>query len=235
MRTVSQQIGWSQEAKLLYEIQRELDRVYNATWIAAGNTTTNTTTIFVCTDADIVIGTQTWKVCNLDVTTYRNGDPIPEVTDPTEWLNLTTGAWCWYENDSANGAIYGRLYNAYAINDPRGIGPIGYHIPTKTEWETLVTTLGGQSIAGGKLKTIGTQFWNYPNEGATNESGFSALGGGYRIQSFVGFNTREVFWTSTPVDELFNYWFFLFNETADAIIGNAAYMQYGLAVRLIKD
>lgn len=97
----------------------------------------------------ITIGTQIWSNTNLDVTTYRDGTPIPQVTDPTAWVNLTTGAWCYYNNDPANGAIYGKLYNWYAVagihdaaslNDPslrKQLAPQGWHIPTDAEWTTL--------------------------------------------------------------------------------------------------
>ena len=87
----------------------------------------------------IVIGTQQWMRENLDVVTYRNGDIIPQVTDATAWAALTTGAWCYYNNDSANGAIYGKLYNWYAVNDTRGLAPTGWHVPTDAEWTILTT------------------------------------------------------------------------------------------------
>ena len=141
-------------------------------------TTTTTTTIFIPT---VTIGTQLWTTSNLGVTTYRNGDPIPEVTDPTEWAGLTTGAWCYYNNDSANGAIYGKLYNWYAVNDARGLAPSGFHIPSNAEWSTLISFLGGTSVAGGKMKSTGTSLWLSPNGGATNESGFSGFPSGRRI------------------------------------------------------
>jgi len=108
-----------------------------------------------CSLADVVIGTQTWTACNLDVTTYRNGDVIPQVTDPTAWNNLTTGAWCYYENSSSLGCTYNKLYNWYAVNDPRGLAPVGYHVPTEAEYETLRQFLGGTNVAGGKLKSTG--------------------------------------------------------------------------------
>jgi uncharacterized protein (TIGR02145 family) len=81
---------------------------------------------------------------NLDVVTYRNGDIIPQVTDPSLWSSLTTGAWCYYNNDANNGGIYGKLYNWYAVNDPRGLAPEGWHVPTDEEWETLTNKLGGE-------------------------------------------------------------------------------------------
>jgi hypothetical protein len=94
-----------------------------------------------CPIATTTICDQTWMVKNLDVDHYRNGDPIPQVTDPAAWAALTTGAWCYYYNDPAIGAIYGKLYNWYAVNDPRGLAPVGWHIPTEPEWITLVNCL----------------------------------------------------------------------------------------------
>jgi uncharacterized protein (TIGR02145 family) len=128
----------------------------------------------------IVIGTQHWTEKNLEVVTYRNGDVIPQVTDATAWAALTTGAWCYYNNDVANGAIYGKLYNWYAVNDTRGLAPTGWHVPTDAEWTILTDKLGGASVAGGKMKSVGTTIWTTPNTSATNESGFSGFAGGSR-------------------------------------------------------
>ena len=119
---------------------------------------------------EIKIGTQTWSTKNLDVTTYRNGDAIPQVQDKNSWENLTTGAWCYYKNNSANGIKYGKLYNWYAVNDPRGLAPKGYHIPTKAEWKILTEYLGGAYEANIKMKI----------KNGTNTPGFSGLLGGYR-------------------------------------------------------
>jgi uncharacterized protein (TIGR02145 family) len=149
----------------------------------------------------VTICTQVWNLTNLDVTKYRNGDTIPEVTDPTAWAALTTGAWCYYDNDSANGAIYGKLYNWYAVNDSRGLAPTGYHIPTDTEWTTLTTCLGGESVAGGKMKETGTTHWASPNQDATNISGFTGLPGGYRYNdgTFYDIGGNGIWWGSTQV------------------------------------
>jgi len=130
--------------------------------------------------SSVQIGNQTWTLKNLDVSTYRNGDPIPQVQDNTAWANLSTGAWCYYLNNTANGTIYGKLYNWYAVNDPRGLAPNGYHIPTDAEWTTLTTYLGGSTLAGGKMKEAGSSHWLSPNTGATNSSGFKGLPGGFR-------------------------------------------------------
>ena len=96
----------------------------------------------------VTICGQKWMEKNLDVTTYRNGDTIPYVTDPTAWAALTTGAWCYYNNDPSTNSIYGKLYNWYAVADSRGLAPAGWHVSTDAEWTTLVTCLGGASVAG---------------------------------------------------------------------------------------
>ncbi len=139
----------------------------------------------------VTADTQIWATMNLNVDHYRNGDSIPEVRDSVQWSKLTSGAWCYYKNDPANGQEYGKLYNWYAVNDNRGLATLGWHIPTDAEWKTLEIFLGmGQILAdnrafrgnaeGGKLKETGTSHWIFPNTGATNEIGFYALPGGYR-------------------------------------------------------
>ena len=102
---------------------------------------------------DVTIGTQTWTSKNLNVTKYRNGDAIPQVQDKNAWAKLKTGAWCYYENNTANGTTYGKLYNWFAVNDTRGLAPKGYHIPTDAEWTILTDYLGGDTIAGTKMKS----------------------------------------------------------------------------------
>ncbi|MGL2963245.1 fibrobacter succinogenes major paralogous domain-containing protein [Flavobacterium sp. RSB2_4_14] len=126
----------------------------------------------------IIINSKQWMKKNLNVSKYRNGDVIPQVTDLTQWDNLTTGAWCYYANDTANGTVYGKLYNWYAVNDPRGLAPTGWHIPTDQEWTSLTTFLGGTSVAGSKMRDAGA-LWSPAAAVATNQSGFSALPGGY--------------------------------------------------------
>ena len=138
-----------------------------------------------CSAVLTTICDQDWMVQNLNVDTYRNGDPIPQVTDPAEWAALTTGAWCYYNNDPEIGANAGKIYNWYAVNDPRGLAPAGWHVPSKTEWDALSTCLGGFSVAGGKMKSTGTWnagtgYWFEPNTDATNSSGFSGGPGGFR-------------------------------------------------------
>jgi uncharacterized protein (TIGR02145 family) len=156
----------------------------------------------------ITIGSQYWQDTNLDVTTYRDGTPIPQVTDPNAWTSSTTGAWCYYNNSTANSAIYGKLYNWYAVagihdNDPNTpnkiLAPSGYHVPTDAEWTTLTTFLGGEAIAGGKMKATGTSLWTSPNTGATNSSAFAGLPGGLRFAdgSFGAIGGVGSWWSST--------------------------------------
>ncbi len=138
----------------------------------------------------------TWMEKNLDVRTYRNGDSIPVVTDPVVWASLTTGAMCWYNNDSAsNNAKYGILYNWYAINDSRGLAPTGWHIAKTVEWEYLANCLKGDAIAGGKMKDT-VNLWIAPNSGASNSSDYTALPGGYRNSSgaFEKINEQARWW-----------------------------------------
>jgi uncharacterized protein (TIGR02145 family) len=109
----------------------------------------------------VTIGSQVWASKNLNVSTYRNGEIIPHVQDQNAWAKLTTGAWCYYDNDPSNEAKYGKLYNWYAVNDPRGLAPVGFHIPTHEEWLTLTDYLGGEALAGGKMKS--ENGWNNYN------------------------------------------------------------------------
>jgi uncharacterized protein (TIGR02145 family) len=186
--------------------------------------------------SDVNINGQIWTGCNLDVSTYNNGDPIPYEPNATNWSNLTTGAWCWFANNSANGIVYGKLYNWHAINDPRGIAPSGYHVPTVAEWETLIASLGGAAVAGGKLKEIGTTHWNAPNLGATNSSSFTALGGGF-INTTGGFSSignSGMFWTSTPYGSGDALYYLLRTTTTDIVQGGDQ-RKFGLSVRLVKN
>jgi uncharacterized protein (TIGR02145 family) len=157
------------------------------------------------TDADgnvyhtVTIGTQTWTVENLKSTKYNDGTAIPNVTDSTAWNNLTTPGYCWYNNDATtNKNIYGALYNWYAVNTGK-LAPVGWHVPTDSEWRILSVYLGGDNVSGGALKESGTTHWYTPNAGATNSSGFSALPGGYRYYdgSFWGIGNFGYWWSAT--------------------------------------
>lgn len=147
----------------------------------------------------IKIGSQTWMDNNLNVTHYLNGDPIVNVIDGAQWLNLTKGAYCDYDNTSSNSTTYGHLYNWYAVTDSRNICPIGWHVATVNDWQVLTNYLGGLAVAGGKMKETGIVHWHDPNVGATNESGFTALPGGHRYSDAAFFNVgiNAYWWTST--------------------------------------
>ena len=206
----------------------------NTTASRTSGLTVETATITVDQNS-VAIGGQIWTNKNLDVTTYRNGDPIPQVTNNVTWANLRTGAWCYYNNDSANGAIYGKLYNWYAVNDPRGLAPQGWHVPTDAEWTTLSTNLGGNSVAGGKMKTTGTTRWASPNTNASNESGFSALPGGYRYGNgllFRYFGVNGYWWSATMSG---NPIYRILTNNNGNISSITTNVNAGMSVRLIKD
>jgi uncharacterized protein (TIGR02145 family) len=185
----------------------------------------------------VTIGTQNWMTKNLDVATYRDGTPIPQVTDPTAWANLTTGAWCYYNNDPANGLIYGKLYNWYAVNDPRGLAPVGWHIPSDAEWNKLSNFLGGSSVAGDFMKETGTLHWRSPNTAATNSSGFTALPAGFKDATTTGFFTinDNAFWWSTTELSVNGASYRYMNYTNGTLYPQGIDKKRGNSVRCIKD
>lgn len=152
-----------------------------------------------------------WGTTNLDVSTYSDGTPIPEITDPALWITVQTGAWCYYDNDPAMGAIYGKMYNWYAVagihdapslTDPllrKSLAPAGYHVPSQTETTQLINCLYGPD-AGGKMKESGTTHWNAPNTGATNSSGLTFLPGGriyFPSGPYTAIGNSGYWWTSS--------------------------------------
>ena len=181
----------------------------------------------------IRIGTQVWTTVNLNVDHYRNGDTIPQVKDSITWAGLTTGAWCYYNNDTAYGRIYGKLYNWYAVNDPRGLVPVGWHIPSDTEWTTLSNFLGGDTIAGGKMKA--TTLWESPNTGATNSSGFTALPGGFRLNNFnfYSIGKESGFWSSS--DNIAYAWYRSLHFYVSELFRITYDKRMGLSVRCVWD
>lgn len=184
----------------------------------------------------VTIGTQVWMAENLRVTKYRNGNPINNVTVDSEWSNLTDGAYSIYNNDANNALIYGNLYNFFAVNDSRNIAPAGWHIPTDAEWTTLTTFLGGEGVAGGKLKEAGFISWDSPNTGATNEVGFNGVGNGARFinGSFYYLKILGYYWTATEFSSSATWNRSL---TSGAAWVDRAYddKKLGYAVRCVKD
>ncbi len=186
----------------------------------------------------VQIGEQVWMVRNLDVDHFRNGDRVPEVKSLAEWLKAGEEgqpAWCYYQNDPEKGKVYGKLYNWHAVMDPRGLAPEGYHVPSKEEWTALIEAIGGEE-GGGKLKEDGTEHWSVPNEGATNEAGFTALGTGIRNtrRDFIALTHYGYWWSTTEKDEETAWYMslgFSYKET-DMYYTNK---KSGVAVRCIKD
>jgi len=186
----------------------------------------------------INIGDQIWMKRNLDVSHFRNGDPIPEAKSNEEWKKAgkeEKPAWCYYKNDPKNGKIYGKLYNGYAVNDPRGLAPSGWHVPSDEEWENLLDFLGGAEVAEGKMKTIGTTHWEWPNKGATNSSGFSGLPGGCYVDRgfFGGIGTVGYWWCSNEYSSP-DAWFMSLNYNSANARLSPWYKRCGLSVRCVK-
>jgi uncharacterized protein (TIGR02145 family) len=179
----------------------------------------------------IQIGDQIWMARNLAVTHYRNGDAITNIVPDTAWTKAVTGAYSNPFNDDVTYLTYGRYYNFYAAKDSRIICPDGWHLPAEEEWTQLVTYLGGEAVAGGKMKEAGTNHWASPNEGATNESGFTALGAGRRhYQGATEFSSSAYWWGNAAEP----YSVVLINNSAEVIIFGGD-RNDGNAVRCIKD
>jgi uncharacterized protein (TIGR02145 family) len=236
MAIPSKQIGGSVNYNLLWQISKQLERLIEVR--ANVSTTTSTTTL----DPNIIpIGTQIWTNINLDVTTYRDLTPIPQSTTTADWIakgTAGTGAWCYYNFNTANGLVYGKLYNWFAVNNTAngGLAPLGYHVPSDAEWTTLTDYLGGESVAGGKMKESGTTHWNSPNTDATNLSGFTGLPGGLCNTNGAFFNiSNNGFWWSSSEVSAANAWRRGLNFNDGIANRNGTNKKTGFSVRLIKD
>ncbi len=196
----------------------------------------------------------TFTKTNLNVSKYSDGTLIPQVTDGTQWANLTTGAWCYYNNTTANGATYGKLYNWYAVVgiydaasavNPalrKKLAPTGWHVPTDAEWSSLINCLDPNAdgsynfnIAGGKMKTTST-LWQSPNTDATNASGFTGLPGGFRYNNgpfyFIGFNG---YWWSSSEGGTAYAWTRDLNYDNGGANGDYDDKRNGFSVRCLRD
>jgi len=196
----------------------------------------------------VTIGTQVWMTKNLDVSTFRNGDTIPQVQTDKAWSNACDNkqpAWCYYDNDTANGAKYGKLYNWYAVNDSRGLAPVGYHIPSDAEWQKLQKFIDKkfEFISGSQMKSksgwneFSNEYITVPKSGnGTNTSGFSGLPGGNRTHfgTFVGIG-RLGYWWSTTEYETYSAWG-LYLHNGDDISSRYPFGKGdGVSVRCVKD
>jgi uncharacterized protein (TIGR02145 family) len=190
----------------------------------------------------IVIGTQEWMAENLNTSIYRNGDVIPTGLSNADWENTTNGAWAYYVNDASYACPYGKLYNWHACVDARQLCPVGWHVPTDAEWTVLTDFLGGEGIAGGKMKTTGTievatGLWYSPNQSATNSSGFSGAPGGYRdyyVGDYFSIGYDGYWWSSS--EGASNYaWFRLLDyDNVNAYRFNN-FKHFGFSVRCLRD
>lgn len=183
----------------------------------------------------VIIGDQTWMVENLKVTHYRNGDPIERVTVMSEW-DSEVGKYGIYNNIDAVADIAGNLYNWYVLNDPRNIAPEGWRVPTEDDWTNLVNYLGGEAVAGGKLKSTDPLHWGSPNTGATNSSGFTAVGGGLATPTRLGLNLQiqGIYWCSTELNSTTGLIRIMEYNHTQAIYSGAT-KKSAYSVRLIKD
>lgn len=183
----------------------------------------------------VQIGSQWWMAENLKVTHYCNGDAIPKVGDEKGWSNLTTGAYCAYDNNvNIIAQTYGNLYNFHAVIDNRQLAPTGWHIPSDNDWQTLINYLGGNEIAGGKLKETGTEHWESPNTGATNESGFFALPGGIRMGFYTNMGLSACFWSHKAQSNTNGWYRHLFHNMT--YVDRVPYPKnYGMSVRCVRN
>jgi uncharacterized protein (TIGR02145 family) len=182
----------------------------------------------------VTIGTQTWATANLNVSTFRNGDSIQEAKTNKEWVSAGESgkpAWCYYNNDPANGPKYGKLYNWFAVNDPRGLTPAGWTLSSDADWAQLVNFLGGQSVAGTKMKT--TSGWSDGNNGI-NESGFTGLPGGYRVENgtFLNLGSIGTWWSPTENNTLSAIDHYL--ALSGSVSRSSSPKQRGESVRCVK-
>ena len=185
---------------------------------------------------EVTIGTQVWMSENLNVDHFRNGDPIPEAKTDEEWAEADKKmqpAWCYYDNDPANGAKYGKLYNWHAVNDARGLAPTGYRIPSEDDWKKLTAFLGRNAVAGKKMKS--TSGWDKKGNG-NNRSGFSGLPSGSRRADgkFFALGVAGRWWSSTEKQSIWAA-----ANTLDCDDGGAWVIYYpkgqGFSVRCIKE
>lgn len=217
----------------------------NYSTIVTDKPTSDKTTNFEfveCKDADgnyysvVKIGTQTWMAENLRTSSYRYGESIINRTDPDTW-QTKIGEWCYHNNNVANNTKYGKLYNWHSISDSRNISPTSWHVASDNEWNTLMMFLGGESIAGGKLKVTGTVDWQTPNNNAANETGFSALPSGARSWngSFWDEKLYSRWWSSTEASTVQGWSWSVGSLYGNLWRDNGYSKEWGMAVRCIKD
>jgi uncharacterized protein (TIGR02145 family) len=195
----------------------------------------------ILSDADgnvyqtITIGTQIWMAENLKTTKYNDNTDIPFVESNTDWRVLTSPGYCWAGSNDLINAVYGALYNWHAVSTGK-LCPVGWHVPVDSEWTILTDYLGGDSVAGGKMKETGTEHWESPNEGATNESGFTALPGGYRNNYGAVALVGEIawWWSATDFETIYGFTRYI-NLGSNSINSINHLKEYGFNIRCISD
>jgi uncharacterized protein (TIGR02145 family) len=187
----------------------------------------------------VILGPHEWMAENLKTAHYANGDAIPNVTENVQWMSASSGAWCYYANEPAHDATYGRLYNWYTTVDERNACPAGWHVPSQQEWELLITLVGGPAIGGGMLKQAGTTLtgglWNPPNDGGMDLIGFTALPAGARyvnVSAQMGNLTN--FWTPDEVDFDFGFYTGMLADSSIAFVGQHG-KSVGMSIRCKRD
>jgi len=185
----------------------------------------------------VTIGSQVWMSENLKTTKYNDGSSIPNLTDETQWISTTKGAYCDYGNNVSNSTVYGRLYNWYSVSDTRKLCPKGWSVPSDDEWQTLVNFLGGESYAGGKLKESGTSHWLTPNTGANNVYGFTALPAGHRDGAalYRRLGDFAIWWTATEESSLIYSWRRSVEYNTEYVSTNRNFKTLGFSVRCVKN
>ena len=186
----------------------------------------------------VIIGSQEWLTSGYSPIHYADGTPIPHLPDSGDWAAATEGAWCYYDNDQENLSIYGRLYNQYVYSNPSGFVYIErqgvvepeWRVPSLADYATLFANLGGENIAGGKMKVIGTTYWLTPNVGATNSSGFCGRGGGYRSANGTYFRLSR--WYMMLATGGFSYYL---AYDASSVLGWLPSNREGMYARLVRD
>jgi uncharacterized protein (TIGR02145 family) len=184
----------------------------------------------------ITIGNQVWIKENLKVTKYNNGASISNVALNTSWSNLASPAYCVYNNDDNNYDSYGYLYNWFTVTS-NNLCPTGFHVPTQNDWVILQTELGGETIAGGKMKEVGLTHWLTPNFGATNSSNFTGLPGGFRYENgnYANIGLFAYWWSSTSFNQTDAWHCGLQTFSESMGVNNGSSKNVGMSVRCIKD
>ena len=183
----------------------------------------------------VVIGNDEWMTENLSVKKFNNGDPIPEAKTELEWLEAgqsKSPAWCYQNNDPANGKSYGILYNYYAVSDERGLLPEGFHLATDVEWNNLVNAAGGAEVAASRLKD--PEYWGGKGNGSSLE--FNARPGGVRIfdGGFSNMDRAVYFWTATE-ESVLTHFYFRMQIDNDKVDRNYGFINYGMYLRCVKN